>query len=347
MRIAHLILTRRLAGSERHAVELANAQAERHDVTLILRRAAAGSHAGAFAALVSPRVKLVLVPDWLPAWHAARVLRRLKPDVAHAHLSAACRALRGLSKTCLRVATLHIHYKTRQHAHLDALVAIAPWQLADIPEPLRRHTVQIDNWTLARTPSPDARERLRLAHGIPSDAWVFGALGRIEPSKGFDMLIDAFADAGLPDDAWLVVVGPGAALPALQRQATARATRVLLPGYTRTPQDWLAAFDCFVSAARSEPFGLVFLEAMQAGLPVIASRTQGALHLSPHMQPTLVDVDDLPALRAALQAAARQRPERRSYPMDHYRIDGKLHALEAFYLRELALRGGAPGAAGK
>ena len=86
---------------------------------------------------------------------------------------------------------------------------------------------------------------------------------------------------------------------------------------------------------------------MQAGLPVIASRTQGALHLSPHMQPTLVDVDDLPALRAALQAAARQRPERRSYPMDHYRIDGKLHALEAFYLRELALRGGAPGAAGK
>ena len=127
-----------------------------------------------------------------------------------------------------------------------------------------------------------------------------------------------------------------------------RATRVLLPGYTRTPQDWLAAFDCFVSAARSEPFGLVFLEAMQAGLPVIASRTQGALHLSPHMQPTLVDVDDLPALRAALQPLqairfdAQQTGElaqlRRAESQD---VAPRLHGhamLAGFYINELVMR---------
>ena len=42
MRITHLILTRHFAGSERHAVELANAQAREHDVSLVLRRGAAG-----------------------------------------------------------------------------------------------------------------------------------------------------------------------------------------------------------------------------------------------------------------------------------------------------------------
>ena len=126
MRITHLILTRHFAGSERHAVELANAQAREHDVSLVLRRGAAGGHADAFADRVDPKVHTVLVPDWLPVWHAANAVKRLRPDVAHAHLSGACRALQGLQGVCLRVATLHIHYKASQHAALDALVAVAP-----------------------------------------------------------------------------------------------------------------------------------------------------------------------------------------------------------------------------
>ena len=337
MRIAHVILTRRFAGSERHAVELANAQAERHEVTLILRRAAAGSHAGAFAQRVSPRVKLRLVPDWLPAWHAARALQRLQPDVAHAHLSAACRAVQALPPPTLRVATLHIHYKPRQHARLDALVAIAPWQLAAIPEPLRARTVQIDNWTLPQPADADARARLRRQHGMAPDAWVFGALGRTEHSKGFDTLIAAFAQAELPG-ARLVIVGQGPAWDALRRQAEPLGARVLLPGFSDAPQDWLAAFDCFVSPARSEPFGLVFLEAMQAGLPVIATRSQGALHLAPWMRPALVDAGDVSALAAALRAMAQERPPRRAYAMDAFRIDDKLPALDAFYQRALAAR---------
>ena len=111
--------------------------------------------------------------------------------------------MHGLRGLCLRVATLHIRYKPRQHAALDALVAIAPWQLADIPAPLRAHAAQIDNWVLPRHPAPDARARLRAAHGIPPDAWVFGAVGRVEQTKGLDFLLDAFQQAGLAD-AWLV-----------------------------------------------------------------------------------------------------------------------------------------------
>ncbi|MBK6866740.1 MAG: glycosyltransferase [Burkholderiales bacterium] len=331
MRIAHLLFTDRFAGSERYAIELANAQADRHEVTPILRASAAETRPDALAHRVDARVRTVLVDGWRARWQARRLLRRLKPDVAHAHLSQACKTLRGLDAGCLRVATLHIHYKPQQHKCLDALVAIAPWQLADVDARLREHTVQIDNWTAPIRAAPDARARLRRAHGIADDAWVFGALGRVEHSKGLDRLIEAFQQAR-PPNARLVIVGQGPELDALRRRA---GPELLLPGFSAEPQDWMMAFDCFVSAARSEPFGLVFLEAMQAGLPVLATRTQGALHLAPRMEPTLVPQDDLPALVTALRELAERRPERRSYPMQHYRLDAKLAEFDTFYAREL------------
>ena len=60
--IAHVLLTRRFAGTERHAVELANAQAAQgHDVTLILRKAGAEDRPDAIAPPVDPRVQVAVV----------------------------------------------------------------------------------------------------------------------------------------------------------------------------------------------------------------------------------------------------------------------------------------------
>lgn len=334
MRIVHLILTRRFAGSERHVVELANAQAATHEVIVVLRRAAAEARADAIAHRLDPRVNIILVGDWFARWHARRAVRRLCPDVAHAHLSAGCRALHGLRGACLRVATLHIAYKPRQHAALDALVAIAPWQLDAIAQPLRAHTVQIDNWTMSGPHDPDARRRQRAAHGIADDAFVIGALGRAEPSKGFDLLIDAFRVADVPN-ARLVIVGQGSELDRLRQRAHGDA-RIVLPGFVERPQDWLAAFDGFVSAARDEPFGLVLLEAMNAGLPILASATAGARHLADAIATPLLPIGDVPALAAALRELAATPRARRSYPMQRFDIDAKCDELAKFYRRELA-----------
>lgn len=332
MRIAHLILTRRFAGSERYAVELANAQAAAGDeVVMVLRRAAAQSRPDAIAHRLAPEVRLELVPDLFAQWHARRRVRRLRPQVAHAHLSGACRALQGLRRdTCLRVATLHIAYKPQQHAALDALVAIAPWQLEAVPARLRPHTVQLDNWTLPAAPSTDARARLRAQLGIAADVPVFGALGRAEHGKGFDLLLDAFAQLDDPR-AWLVIAGQGRELQALRRRAAGH-PRILLPGFVEQPRDWLEMFDVFVSAARDEPFGLVLLEAMEAGLPIVATASFGARHLAPVIGNALVPCGDVPALAAALAATPRSR---RAYPMDRFRIQARLPEFTAFYQREL------------
>jgi glycosyltransferase involved in cell wall biosynthesis len=334
MRIAHLLLTRRFAGTERHVLELAAAQARAgHEVSLILRRAAAAPRADAIAHRVDPAVRVHLVGDLLAGWHARRLLRRLEVEVAHAHLSGGCRAL-GAFDGCLRVATLHIRYKPAQHAALDGLIAIAPWQLDAIPAPLRQASVQIDNWTHERRPAPGARARIRAAHGIDDDAFVIGALGRVERSKGLDNLLDAFLRARLPG-ARLAIVGPGREWRALRARAPGG---VLMPGFADAPQDWLAAFDLFVSSARSEPFGLVLLEAMQAGLPIVATASEGARHLAPLIGTPLVPVDDPAALAAALAAAAQARPGRRSYRLDRFRIDAVLPQIDAFYRTGLERR---------
>ncbi|MDP2769405.1 MAG: glycosyltransferase [Giesbergeria sp.] len=336
MRIVHLLLTSSFAGSERHAIELANAQSQHHEVTLILRRSVRNGKAGGYAHRVDPRVTVLWVDRWLGRWQARRLVRQLRPDVAHAHLSDGSKALGGLRDLrgkVLRVATLHIRYKPQQHAHLDALVAIAPWQMGAIAPPLRAHTAQIDNWTLPYRPAPDARQRLRAEHGIAPDAWVFGSMGRMERSKGFDLLVDAFERAAIPG-AHLVLVGQGAELEALRQR---KVPGVILPGFCEQPQDWMAAFDGFISAAREESFGLVFLEAMAAGLPVIATATLGAKHLRTALGARMVPLQDVTAMADALHAVHAQRPPRSRRSMERFSIDAKLSELEAFYRREIAV----------
>lgn len=334
MKIAHLILTRRFAGSERHAVELANAQAEAgHEVHFVLCRSAAENRPDAIAHRLDAKVRITLVSDLFRRWHARRAITRIAPEVSHAHLSGACRALHGASNAGLRVATLHIQYKPAQHARLGALIAIAPWQLAAIPSPLREHSVQIDNWTLSSPPSVGARERIRAAHGIAPDTFLVGALGRCENSKGFDVLIQAWERAALPKArARLVILGQGSAWKSLRAAAP---SDVLMPGFVSDTRDWLEAFDAFVSPSRIEPFGLVLLEAMNARLPILASESDGAKHLTTQIGTPLFPVDDADALAARLRDLCETSPPRRDYDMTRFNLTARSAEIEAFYRREL------------
>ncbi|MDO5506289.1 MAG: glycosyltransferase family 4 protein [Pseudoxanthomonas suwonensis] len=336
LHVAHVMLTRRFAGTERHVVELANAQAAAgHRVSLILRRDGAMPKPDGIRQHVHENVAVVVVPNLLRGWHARRALQRLQPDIAHAHLTAARTALRGWRTTIPRLATLHIEYKPQQHADLDGLIAIAPWQFEAMPPAQRARSVHIDNWTLPRSPTLGARAQLRQAHGIAADAFVFGALGRVEDSKGLDVLVEAWKRAALPADARLVIVGQGKAWERLRQAAPAD---VVMPGFTEVARDWLEVFDVFVSAARSEPFGLVLLEAMHAGLPVIASASQGATHLQSVIGTPLLPVGDADALAKRLRDVFDARPSRHGYDLERFTIEPKLAEIEAFYRRLLAGR---------
>lgn len=346
MKIVHVILTSRFAGSERYMIELANAQSADHEVSVILQRDAAEQRPDALAHRLDPKVRQIHVSPWrlLSVAQVRRRLREINPDVVHAHLSLACRSLRGFKTDALRLATLHIHYKPQQHADLDALIAIAPWQMAAIPPPLRERTRQIDNWTrLDAAGRADeqlaARLSVRRELGLADGDYLIGAMGRAESSKGMDLLIQAF-DAVRAPGVRLAVAGAGREWQKLRRLAP---PDVIMPGFVVHPAAWYAAFDAFVSPSRSEPFGLALLEAMASGLPVLATASEGARHLAALIERPLVPCDDVAALAQGLRELVATRPARRAYDLQSHSIDAKVAEIESWYRLCLQRKRTAPG----
>ena len=115
---------------------------------------------------------------------------------------------------------------------------------------------------------PALRRAFRARHGIAPDAPVIGGLGRLEPTKRFDVLIDAVRD--LPG-AVLLLVGDGSARSALQARARDAGVvdRVVFAGAQPHARDALCAMDILASPSEQETFGLAVLEGLAAGLPVL------------------------------------------------------------------------------
>jgi glycosyltransferase involved in cell wall biosynthesis len=129
------------------------------------------------------------------------------------------------------------------------------------------------------SPVDVATGRLRLTElGIPPGARVICAVGRLVRSKGFDLLIDAFArvirDLGT---CHLLIVGEGDRRRELERQVRTAglAERVSLPGHRDGIREILSAVDVFVLSSRFEGMANTLLEAMSVGAPIVATDIAG------------------------------------------------------------------------
>ncbi len=102
---------------------------------------------------------------------------------------------------------------------------------------------------------------------------------RTNRNKGFDILVDAFAQAHFPKSVFLDIVGDGPDRAFIESKIAAYhlSDQIHLLG-TKTPEevnDLLCHSDCFVLSSRLETFAIVVIEAMAKGLPVIATRSGG------------------------------------------------------------------------
>lgn len=106
----------------------------------------------------------------------------------------------------------------------------------------------------------------------------FLSVGRVTESKGMRTLIEAFEELQSDlEDVSLTIVGDGALRRELEAHAGKRGLRVLFlgeVGHERLPEIYRQS-DCFVLPSLMETFGVVYVEAMACGLPVIATRCGG------------------------------------------------------------------------
>jgi glycosyltransferase involved in cell wall biosynthesis len=102
---------------------------------------------------------------------------------------------------------------------------------------------------------------------------VLLSAGRLARQKNFPLLLQAFADVRKSLDARLIILGEGPERPALQQQIQRLNLEsvVSLPGFTYNPWSAMARADAFILPSEEEPFGLVLVEAMACGLPIIAT----------------------------------------------------------------------------
>jgi glycosyltransferase involved in cell wall biosynthesis len=107
----------------------------------------------------------------------------------------------------------------------------------------------------------------------PDGPPAFVAVGRLDPQKGFDLLIEAFGTVSsrLPE-ATLTIFGEGKERAFLERRVEelGLGEKVSLPGTTDKPGSWAGVGNVFVLSSRYEGFPNVLVEAMSAGYPVIS-----------------------------------------------------------------------------
>jgi glycosyltransferase involved in cell wall biosynthesis len=129
---------------------------------------------------------------------------------------------------------------------------------------------------VAFDPARVRRGSWRARLGIPPDAVVLGALGRLTASKGFADLLRAFAALG-NCDVWLIIAGEGPEWEELHTLAQAFdiAERALFLGFVDDVPELLSDVDVFVLPSRVQDHPLVLLEAMAMARPIVATDIAG------------------------------------------------------------------------
>ncbi len=331
MRILHLHLSREFAGSETYAASLASLQAHTgHEVRIIVRNS---SYLGRWQR-ESGGAKVLVLPRWalgpLAKWVAMRYAIGFGPEILHSHLGRAHKLATWLAVRLHvpHVGTIHLRFKAKEHAHCDGLIAVAKWQLQEIPASFQGKVAVIWNWLPAQY-----RKLARSAHqSTRPEVFTFGSVGRLHPQKGMLTLVKAFQSA-FPNNnkVRLQIIGEGPERQALE-QLIGTDARIQLLGYQTDLAPFYASWSAYVSAAKHEPFGLTILEAMAHQLPLICTRTEGPsnyLATQPHT-PQWAEIDNVESLATALQrcyAAGHQSVQWAMAPFDGNRAQAQIENL--------------------
>jgi len=271
--------------------------------------------------------------DLHAAWKFARVVKRLAPDVIHAHdphgvamasvalsLGASPHGRRAPALVASRRVDFHLQgnsfsrWKYRQvDCFIAASDAIRQMLLADGVDSERAVTVHegIDVDHVAAAAPVNVHEAFWLPHHAP----VVGNVAALVPHKGQRYLIEAahLVVQAVPD-ARFVILGEGELRDHLEHLVRDRhlEKHVLLPGFRTDVLGCIKGFDVFVMSSVTEGLGTSLLDAMACGKPVVATRAGGIPEIVDEgVTGTLVPARDHHALAKAIVAMLENEEMRR------------------------------------
>jgi glycosyltransferase involved in cell wall biosynthesis len=211
----------------------------------------------------------------------------------------------------------------------------------------RAHAASIAQWIHRPIDVlPNFIDESRFAPGSrsPDGPFRFLGVGHLVPQKGFDVLLRALALCHARGDRFhLTIVGRGHeedSLRAIARELEIEAAVTWLgaPERTAMPEIYRAA-DAFVLASRHESFGVVVIEALASGLPVVATRCGGPEEIVTAEVGLLAPPEDPAALADAMSRSARAHWERwaiRRYFETTYAASAVVPRLEQLYREVIA-----------
>jgi glycosyltransferase involved in cell wall biosynthesis len=238
---------------------------------------------------LAPRAEM----DLSAAWRLSRVIKRVRPDVVHAHdphgvaMSALALSMSREPKRAPLVASRRVDFRLKGNAlsrwkydQVDLFIcaseAIRRILVADGVDPDRTITVHegIDLGRVAAAPPAPLHEELWLPHGSP----IVGNVAALVPHKGQRHLVEAAAMVvrEVPD-ARFVIAGEGELRESLEHQIKTHALEkhVILAGFRPDVLSLHKAFDIFVMSSVMEGLGTSLLDAMACGKPVVATTAGG------------------------------------------------------------------------
>ncbi len=328
MKVLHIHKITGVSGSERHLLTLLPALRERGIEARMLSLGVDGTDAPRFYRALDelgvPNTVVRCGHDLSPrlARDVVRAVRAERPDLLHTHLvhgdvyGGASARLLGIPS----VSTRHNddRYLLGPFRYVDRAFARRASRLIAISDAVRDFLVEAGlparklitvRYGLDELP-PAASDPTPAEAGVPADAPLVLAVGRLIAQKDHATLIRAFARVRAEHgDAVLAILGGGPLEAELRALGTERGLgdALVLPGRSEI-RDWLERADVFAHSSRWEGFGIVLLEAMLAGLPVVATRVSAVPEVVADGETgLLVEAGDHEALATHLEALLGDR----------------------------------------
>ena len=241
-------------------------------------------------------------------------LRRLRRGIVHHHLDFAHAPLVARIAGCRHtVLTIHNDYPwLAQKAGLwfRALGTVVAEFIA-ISERVRTYVLSVSTLPASRLttviyglPAPDGEPVSRQELGLPRDVYVVGFVGRLTEQKNLDALISAVR--GMPDVILAIVGGGPDAGRLAERLRTDGQHNVRLIGPLPDAARVMPAFDVLCLVSNWEGLGLVLIEAMQRGVPIIGSRRGAIPEILGEGSRGLLCEPDAASIRDAIARARRE-----------------------------------------